>query len=110
MYTKFLNHMGVHMADRNKKMSNIPIGFVGKLCLRTKDMTLAETIQIAVESFNGLFPNQAETCYVLQSDLDRAIDDDQENGALARVCEQIQVMPIKTGLPGFHVMAGRMME
>lgn len=91
-------------------MSNIPIGFVGKLCLKKKEMTLAETIQIAVDSFNGLFPNQAEICYVLQSDLDRAIDDDKENGELARICRGIQVMPIKTGLPGFHVMAGRMME
>lgn len=91
-------------------MSKIPLGFVGNLSLRTKRMTLAETIQDAVSNFNSLFPDRAEICYVLQTDLDRAIDDDKENGELARVCREIKVMPIKTGIPGFHVMAGRMME
>lgn len=91
-------------------MSNLPFGFYGNMSLKKRSMTLAETIQDAVSVYNSLFPKQAEICYVLQSDLDRAIDDDKENGELARVCKEIKVMPIKTGIPGFHVMAGRMME
>ena len=91
-------------------MSRIPMGFVGMMSLRTKGMTLAGTIQQAVDGFNNLFPDSAEICYVLQKDLQRAIDDDKENGELTKVCNQVQVMPVKKGLPGFHVMAGRVME
>lgn len=86
------------------------MGFVGMMSLRTKGMTLAGAIQQAVDGFNDLFPASAEICYVLQKDLQHAIDDDKENGELAKVCKQVQVMPVKKGLPGFHVIAGRMME
>lgn len=91
-------------------MSRIPMGFVGMMSLRTKGATLAGTIQQAVDGFNKLFPESAEICYVLQKDLQQAIDDDKENGELTKVCEQVQVMPVKQGLPGFHVMAGRVTE
>lgn len=88
-------------------MSNIPVGFFGTLALRNREMTLAETVQEAVGEYEKLFSRSADICYVLQKDLDLAIDDDRENGQLAEVCSRVQVMPIKAGLPGHHVMAGR---
>ncbi len=88
-------------------MSEIPIGFIGMLALRNRNMTLAEVIQEAVDGYNRLFSDPADICYVLQKDLDQAIDDDRENGQLAEVCGRVKVMPIQKGLPGHHVMAGR---
>lgn len=88
-------------------MSDIPVGFAGMQALKRNKMTLAETIRKAIGGYEQLFGNEAKICYVLQSEFDAALDDPDENGELAEVCELVQVMPISKGLPGGHVMAGR---
>lgn len=88
-------------------MSDIPVGFAGMQAMRMKGMSLAEAIQEAVGGYERLFPKKPDICYVLQKEFDAALEDPEENGELAKVCEKVQVMPIGKGLPSRHVMAGR---
>ena len=88
-------------------MSDIPVGFAGMQAMRMKGMTLAEAIREAVGGYERLFPGKPDICYVLQKEFDAALEDPEENGELAKVCEMVQVMPIEKGLPSRHVMAGR---